>query len=147
MHRIFKELCAFRTRPARVQMNRISGEFRSFGLEKKIITFFLESSVPSVPSVHVPSVRPVRPAPCRGSRATDVLPHRIKEDKRTGGFYFLLGPRWFVTVSTLLDLYVSSLRMGHANLRCLVRVRRCKLCCFANPRWTRNPAMNPEKYI
>ena len=28
MHSIFRKLCAFRTRPARVQMNGISGEFR-----------------------------------------------------------------------------------------------------------------------
>ena len=31
MHRIVQELCAFRTCSARVQMNIISGEFRSFG--------------------------------------------------------------------------------------------------------------------
>ena len=31
MHRIVRELCAFRTRLARVEMNRISREFRSFG--------------------------------------------------------------------------------------------------------------------
>ena len=36
MHRICRKLSAFRTRPARVQMNGISGEFRSFGLEKKV---------------------------------------------------------------------------------------------------------------
>ena len=35
MHRICRKLSAFRTRPARVQMNEISGEFRSFGLERK----------------------------------------------------------------------------------------------------------------
>ena len=35
MHRIVRELCAFRSRLARVEMNRISREFNSFGLTKE----------------------------------------------------------------------------------------------------------------